>query len=190
MGKCHCGHPSAEACKLFCHSSLLCLLLLTVTVHVPTHAGNRVIPPHSYASNSLYNWPKHMKHFVLLTLCWPRQKVMSKPGSDMNNLTSMLCEREQGLGPISKLFCTLVHLDLICLGLGLSVSSPSQTVILNQLAAEWGEWSSLQREVLGKTLLPGDNCPGSGHLHPLVRQQLLYSLCRNPSSFWTAVKLI
>lgn len=56
----------------------------------------------------------------------------------MNNLTSMLCEREQGLGPISKLFCALMHLDLICLGLCLclSVSSPSQTVILNQLAAE------------------------------------------------------
>lgn len=106
----------------------------------------------------------------------------NQPGSDMNNLTSMLCKREQGLGPISKLFCTLMHLDLICLGLCLclSVSFPSQTVILNQLAAEWGEWSSLQREVLGKTLLPGDNCPGSGHLHPLVRQQLLYSLCRNP----------
>lgn len=113
----------------------------------------------------------------------------NQAGSDMNNLTSMAWEREQGIGPIRKLFCTLMHLDLICLGLCLclSVSSLSQTVILNQLAAEWGEWSSLQREVLGKILLPGDNCPGSGHLHPLVRQQLLYSLCRNPSSFWTAV---
>lgn len=182
--------PLCRSLSALLHSSLLCLLLLAVIVHVPTHTGNRVMPLHPYASNSLYRWPKHMKHFVLPTLCWPRQKVMSKPtGSDMNNLTSMLCQREQGLGPIRKSFCTLMHLDLICLGLCLclSVSSPSQTVIFNQLAAEWGEWSSLQREVLGKTLLPGDNCPGSGHLHPLVRQQLLYSLCRNPSSFWTAV---
>jgi len=81
-----------------------------------------------------------------------------------------------------------MHLDFICLVLCLSAPSLSQMVLLNQLAAEREEWSPLQWEgikltPLGKTLLPGDKCPGSGHLHPLVRQQLLYSLCRNPSSF-------
>lgn len=94
-------------------------------------------------------------------------------------------------GPVSKWFCMLMHLDLICQVLCLNISPLSQTVLLNQLAAEREEWSPLQREgikltLLGETLLPGYNCPGSGHLHPLVRQQLLCSLCRNPSSFWTA----
>lgn len=157
---CACTHPCRQPCY---PTSLICIkftLQLTQTYET-------CCPPHTVLAKTKAN----------------------QSGSDTNNLTSMLCKREQGLGPISKLFCTLVHLDLICLGLCLclSVSSPTQTVILNQLAAEWGEWSSLQREVLGKTLLPGDNCPGSGHLHLLVRQQLLYSLCRNPSSFWTAV---
>lgn len=54
-GKMSLWTPLAEACQLFYHSSLLCLLLLTVIVHVPTHTGNHVMPLHSHASNSLYS---------------------------------------------------------------------------------------------------------------------------------------
>lgn len=174
-------------------SSAFFLKLLTAVV--PTTEGNDAIPLCWQTSNPLCKWPKHKNHNFLPTLCWPRQKgkVTSRPARLCHEqFNSHAVVERRRAGPVSKWFCILMHLDLICQVLCLRISPLSQTVLLNQLAAEREEWSPLQREgikltLLGETLLPGYNCPGSGHLHPLVRQQLLCSLCRNPSSFWTAV---